>query len=282
VQKIIALVVLLVGLQSAKEFEVASIRPADQNIQVTAGVAISGSQVRISNLSLKDFVGIAYGVRVNQVVGPEWIDSLRFTIAAKLPDGAAPSDVNPMLQNLLVDRFKMRTHREMKELPVYLLQVAESGLNVAETVPDGDALVRGAGAMNMVAGGSNGAVAIDFGEGSSFALSPNAIEIRKLTMATVAEMLTRFLDRPVVDRTSLKGGYDLKLELTQADAIAMMVRSAVTAGVVLPPQALALLDSGSAYSLSSSLKKAGLTLEATRMPLDVVVVDEMQKTPTEN
>jgi uncharacterized protein (TIGR03435 family) len=64
----------------------------------------------------------------------------------------------------------------------------------------------------------------------------------------------------------------------------MMIRSAVAAGVVLPPQALALLDSASATndSLSNALKKVGLTLEARRAPLEILVVDQMQKTPTEN
>jgi uncharacterized protein (TIGR03435 family) len=93
-------------------------------------------------------------------------------------------------------------------------------------------------------------------------------------------MLTRFLDRPVVDMTNLKGSYDLTLDLTPEDRMVMLIRSAVAAGVVLPPQALALLDTGSNASLNDALRKIGLTLVARRAPLEVLVIDEMQKIPT--
>ena len=76
---------------------------------------------------------------------------------------------------------------------------------------------------------------------------------------------------------------------TPADAVSCvsarifaLIRSAISAGVVLPPQALALIDGVSTYSLFNSLKKAGLTLEPRKAPLEVLVIDQIQKTPTEN
>jgi uncharacterized protein (TIGR03435 family) len=101
-------------------------------------------------------------------------------------------------------------------------------------------------------------------------------------MEMTADMLTRFLDRPVIDMTNLKGAYDFTLELTPEDRMGMMIRSAVAAGMVLPPQALALLDGASNDSLSNAMKKVGLTLEPRKTPLEVVVIDQMQRTPTEN
>src|SRR5580765_8248033 len=73
------------------EFEVASIRPSPPIMgvpQVSAGVHIDGAQVRCNMLSLSLYFQIAYRVKIYQVVGPEWLKSERFDIAAKLPDGA--------------------------------------------------------------------------------------------------------------------------------------------------------------------------------------------------
>jgi uncharacterized protein (TIGR03435 family) len=123
---------------------------------------------------------------------------------------------------------------------------------------------------------------ITFGKDMYFSLGANGFEVKNLTMEMAADMLTRFLDRPVVDMTKLKGTYDFTLDLTPEDRMVMMVRSAVAAGIVLPPQALALLDTGSNASLTDALRKVGLTLDARRAPLDVLVIDEIRKTPTEN
>src|SRR5436190_22913110 len=83
--------------QTRKEFEVASIRASAEQPAGTAGAGlrVDGSQVRVANLSLKDYVAIAYGMRVNQVVGPDWLESVRFDIAAKLPDNGDRADVGP-------------------------------------------------------------------------------------------------------------------------------------------------------------------------------------------
>jgi uncharacterized protein (TIGR03435 family) len=270
--------------QTSKQFEVASIRPVAEQPpnQVGVGLTINGSQVRISYLSLKDYIGIAYRMRINQVVGPDWLGSQRFDIAAKLPEGAPQADVPEMLQALLADRFQMKSHRESKEFPVYALEVAKTGLKITESMTEAEAAAADAGAVNIAAGGSGLGATINFGNGSHFTLGVNGFETKRLTMGMFADMLTRFLDRPVIDMTGLKAGYDMTLELSPEDRMAMLIRSAVSAGVVLPPQALTLLDGASGDSLSNSLKKAGLTLESRRAPLDVIVVDQIQKTPTEN
>src|SRR5215813_5930907 len=108
--------------QARREFEVASIRPVGDvpPAQINVGLHIDGAQVRITYLSLKDYIGMAYRLRINQVVGPDWLASQRFDIAAKLPDDAVRADVPEMLQALLADRFQMKAHRDMKEFPVYI------------------------------------------------------------------------------------------------------------------------------------------------------------------
>jgi uncharacterized protein (TIGR03435 family) len=275
------LTALLSFAQARKEFEVASIRPtAERQInQVVVGVKIDGSQARISYLSLKDYIGTAYRLRANQIVGPDGLASQRFDIVAKIPDGASPADVPEMLQALLVDRFNMKMHREMREFPVYVLKVAATGLKLTESSP---ADVNANGALDISAGGNANGLGINFGGGSSISMASNTLEIKKLTMPIIADSLTRFLDRSVIDATNLKGAYDLTIELTTEDRMSMMIRSAVNAGMTLPPQALAMMDSGSNASLFDGLKKAGLTLEPQRAPLEVLVIDQIDKTPTEN
>ena len=76
--------------------------------------------------------------------------------------------------------------------------------------------------------------------------------------------------------------YDLTVELTAEDYQATLIRSAVNAGVVLPPQALRLLDTGSANPLGSAIQKTGLAFESRKAPLDVVIVDSSLKSPTAN
>src|SRR5262245_16272468 len=112
------LVLLLTAIvafgQTRKEFEVASIRAVGDRPpeQVTVGLHIDGSQVRVTYLSLKDYIGMAYRTRPNQIIGPDWLGSQRFDVAGKLPDGTAQSDVLEMLQNLLADRFQLKFHKE--------------------------------------------------------------------------------------------------------------------------------------------------------------------------
>jgi uncharacterized protein (TIGR03435 family) len=269
--------------QARKEFEVASIRVATERPlnAIAVGIQVDGSQVRISYLALKDYISVAYKVRVNQVIGPDWLGSQRFDIAGKLPDGSTKADVPEMLQALLAERFQMKVHREMRELPVYALQVEKTGLKISQTAPP-EAVLENAEAMNVAAGATGNGAAISFGDGSSFLLGNRTIEAKRLSMTTVADMMTRFLDRPVVNMTDLKGGYDFVLNVAQEETMPMLIRAAASAGVPLPPQALALLDTASIGSLINSMKKAGLSLEARRAPLEVIVIDSMQKTPSEN
>jgi len=268
--------------QARKEFEVASIKPTaeDPVLQATAGLTINGSQVRIQSVPLKDYIGMAYEMRLNQIIGPDWLGTQRFDIAGKIPDGGKEDDVTEMLQSLLADRFQLKTHREMKEFPVYVLEITKAGFKAAQTLTEEE--TKNVRISNIKAGGNAEGAMIDFGNGSMLILGQTTLESKKMPMGIFADMLSRFLDRPVVDKTDLKASYDMTLSLTPEDRLTMLIRSAVSAGIVLPPQALRLLDTASHDSLNSSMGKYGLTLRSSREQLEVLVVDSMQKTPTEN
>jgi uncharacterized protein (TIGR03435 family) len=270
--------------QTRPEFEVASVRPSGPpRLDVQVGLTINGAQARFAFLSLKDYIGMAYRVKNHQIAGPDWLASERFDIAAKLPDGGSEEQVPEMLQALLAERFQMKSHLEKREFPVYELAVAKTGLKLKESAagPEDGADTQRKG-VSIAAAGGNGGAAINLGNGSTLAFTENKLEGKRLTMADLAEMLSRFVDRPVADVTGLTARYDLTLEFTPEDFRTMMIRSAVSQGIVLPPQALRLLDAGSNASLFDALQKSGLSLESRRAPLDVVVVDSMQKVPTEN
>jgi len=94
-------------------------------------------------------------------------------------------------------------------------------------------------------------------------------------------VLERFTDRPVMDLTDLKGLYDFEFSVTPEEMQTMMIRAAIAAGVQLPPQALRLLDNGG-NPILDTVEQVGLKLESRRMPVEVIVVDQVQKTPTDN
>ena len=80
----------------------------------------------------------------------------------------------------------------------------------------------------------------------------------------------------------MTGTYDLALDLTADDYTAMLIRAAINAGVPLPPQAMRLLETASPDTVSAPLSTFGLTFDARRAPLEVIVVASLLKTPTEN
>lgn len=265
--------------QVRHEFEVASIKPAmpltpDTNL----GMHVDGAQIRVTYFSLKDILAMAYPVRFEQIIGPDWLPSERFDIAAKLPDGATRAQIPEMLQALIQDRFQMKMHRDKKEFPVYSLEFAKGSSTLTEAPPDRDT-EPGFATGNM---DPKGGAILRYGKESVFAFVDNKIDVKKLPMAIFAEWLSRYMDRPVVDMTGLKGRYDFVLNLSPDDFRAMYLRSAISAGVLVPPQILSTLDGSSLGSLYSALQKFGLKLQPGKASLDVIVIDSIQKKPTEN
>jgi uncharacterized protein (TIGR03435 family) len=274
------------GQQSSRpEFEVATIRPSAPSPEatVTARAHIDGAQVRWLSLTLKYYMATAYRVKQYQISGPDWISSDRFDISATIPAGVSTTQMPEMLQRLMEDRFQVKMHREKKDFPVYALDIAKGGLKIQANPPDPEAAKADATApANTNVSGSAQGISIDFGRGSSYTFANNRFDAKKLTMANVVRALELYTDRPVVDMTDLTGTYDFTLEITAEDYQAMLIRAAVTAGVTLPPGDLRLLDGATLPSLFEALQKVGLKLDARKAPLDVLVIDEARKTPTDN
>jgi len=267
------------------EFEVASIKPTavtPLGAQVHVGIQIDGAQAHCSYLSLKDYIRIAYQVKDYQITGPDWMASERFDIHAKLPEGGR-GQFREMLQNLLTDRFQIKMHRDSKEFSVYGIVVGKGGLKLKESPLDpateGDG---GVGGVNVSAEGGARGTTVRFGRGAYFSLADNKFEARKLSMELLADSIGRFVERPVVDMTNLQGTYDLTLDFTPEEYRTLLIRTALSAGVALPPEVVRLLEGASDESLFKGLQAMGLKLESRKAPLEVLVIDSASKTPIEN
>lgn len=187
-------------------FEVASIKPAKPSPmgQIRIGMSADAGMLRYTNVSLKDCIRVAYRVKDFQVQGPDWIESARFDITAKLPAGSSEDQIPEMLQALLADRFKLTLRRETKEHAVYALVVGKGGpkLKPAEVPVDkGDAPAgnsgKGAPPRNAM----------------MMQMSTAGVHLKapSVTLAGLAEMISRFSERPVVDMTAIQGQYDFDL-----------------------------------------------------------------------
>jgi uncharacterized protein (TIGR03435 family) len=283
--KLVLLLVLATVSMFGQTFEVASIRPSGppSGDHMSVGIHIDGARISCTYFSLKDYITAAYAVKIYQVVGPDWIGGERFDIAATLPAGAKQEQVPDMLKALLADRFGMKFHRETRDFPVYGLVAAKGGLKMQESAPDpDDPTDKPKAATNVTGTGGRGGVHLDYGHGSFFTMADNKFTARKLPMSSFAEVLARFEDRPVVDMTERNGSYDFDLEFTPEDYMAMLIRSAIAAGVTMPPEALRMLSGSSGDSLLNALQRLGLKLETRKAPLEVLVIDRIEKAPIEN
>jgi uncharacterized protein (TIGR03435 family) len=262
------------------EFEVASVKksaPAAAG-QINIGVHIDGAMVRCSSLPMRSYIRMAYRVNDYQVLGPDWLTTENFDIAAKLPEGAARAQLPEMIQSLLAERFKLVLHRDKKEFPVYALTVAKTGPKLIESPPDSSPEASpGANTavdVNVTVGRGGGV--IDMGHGSSIGYGRDRLEAKKVTLGALAGAVERLLDRPVVDLTGIAGTYDFSLEYSW-DELRSLVRSSSGGATELPAN-----PDAPGNSIFTSLAAFGLKLEPRKTPIEVLVVDHIERTPTEN
>ena len=124
------------------KFEVASVKATPLDLMklaqdVAAGGAlpkmgpkVDGARAEYARMSLQELIVEAYKVKAYQITGPDWLggtSAQRFSIQAKLPEGADKDQAPQMLQALLADRFKLAVHRDSKERPVLALVVGKDG-----------------------------------------------------------------------------------------------------------------------------------------------------------
>lgn len=259
------------------QFEVASVKPS---ATLTAGgfnigVHIDGAMVRCTYFSLMNYITMAYDVKDYQVIGPDWLTSEHFDIDAKRPEGVeGEKPLRAMVASLLEERFKMVTHRETRELPAYALVVAKGGLKIKEIPPDTDAVDNGTVDVNVKVGGRGGTT-VELPGGASLSYGLNKLEARKVDFPSIMDSLSKFLDRPVVDETGLKGRYNFTLDYS-IDELRNLVRASGADASHIPDLP------GEQVSIFTSVQALGLKFEQRKVPVPVIVIDSIQKTPTAN
>jgi len=209
-------------------FEVASVKlHTTSGINERSGIEESPSSIRVENLPLKALIETAYGVKDFQFTGPSWLDTVRYDVVAKPPVGFTQPQLQPLLQTLLADRFKLVAHHESKEMSVYELTVAKAGSKLKESA----------------------------GPRTFFTARPGLISGTRVSMRELTAALSRLLDRSVTDHTDLMGLYDMKVDWTPDSATGDLGVSLFTA----------------------IQEQLGLKLESTRGPVDVLVIDHIER-----
>jgi len=267
-------------------FDVASVKPTahpapDGMLLISHGGpgTPDPGQITWGNVTLKQLLTTAYDVRPYQVSGPGWLDTERYDIIAKVPEGATKEQVNMMWGNLLKERFGMVVHHEPKEFPVDELVVAKGGPKFMETTLDLNAPPPPppAGPPGPPKLDKNGFPEMD-GPGfqSSGRIGPDGFVIIRMAaraqeMSGLARVLGDQLNRPIVDKTGLTGKYDFKLEFMGA---------ALRPG---PGLLHSTPDDNTRENLAAAIQQQlGLRLASGKAKLDVVVVDKAEKAPSGN
>ncbi len=213
---------------------------------------------RAVGATLKMLVMFAYDVKAFQILNtPGWTGTDLWEIQAKGDaSGGRPSraDVQMRVRSLLEERYQLQVHHERRTIPVYALVVAKSS------------------GIKMTAATSNEQPGI-------CPCGPASLTPNRASMAMLADVLSTYLWRVVIDKTGIKGEYAFKLAWTPMpneygpEALGLPLR----AGNSPPPD-----GANAGPSIFTALKEQlGLRLESQKGPVDMIVVDRIER-PSEN
>jgi uncharacterized protein (TIGR03435 family) len=282
-------------------FEVASVKPAplpsgDRPIMVGSrggpGTNDPG-RATYNFVSLKMLLQSAYGVKPYQISGPAWLDNERYDVVAKVPEGATKEQFALMLQNLLVERFGLKYHRETKELPLYELTVAKNGSKLKPAAPAAAGTPDAGPPSGPPPVGKDGFPQLPPGKPNMIMMGrPGQMRMAATMQAVdrIADVLGNQLGTPVVDKTGLTGNYDFTLEFALepgkgiGPGLPPPPPPPPGGGDGGPPRAVGFAtDPSDAPSLINAVQEQlGLKLEKKKGPLELLVIDRAEKTPTEN
>jgi uncharacterized protein (TIGR03435 family) len=245
-------------------FEVASIKASTPGLRES--MLNQPGRFAVNNLTLRQLIGFAYRPANSQVPqiagGPDWIAGDQWTIEARVADGdpaAGPEITALRLQSLLEDRFALKLHREMREQAVYALVVDKNGVKMATVDPPSPA-AGPAPPPPAPRPGPGGTLPADFmPRPGGIMAGPGVILASAVTMTQIANTLNRAVDRPIVDRTDLKGYFNMRLQFAPEPGPDVAGPSIFTA----------------------VQEQLGLKLESSKNAMEVLVIDSVQK-PTEN
>ena len=241
------IVLLLAGACVAQglKFDVATVKKVEGGVppgDIPRNMETTPGNFAMRNVALRFAVEWAWDLKDYEIVGPDWIKGdERYDIQAKAGGSASDDEMRQMLQALLLERFQMKVHRETRELPVYVLLPGKGEAKVKTAGPD------------EKPGLSGNAQGVTF----------TAFPISRFTF-----MLTRRMDRPVLDQTGLKGIYDYTIDLS---------------GLGFAGRPAERQEGEAGPSVFTTVQRdLGLKLEARKEPISILVIDSASRMPTEN
>jgi uncharacterized protein (TIGR03435 family) len=233
------------------KFEAASVKRADR---CGGGGSMDQAAVALRGVPLKGVLMEAFKVKMDQIEGPSWLETECFDISAKIPAGASLNQLPAMLQALLTERFGLAAHKFDRMRSGYALVVDKGGPKCKQDDPNADFMGRNRG---MTLYGA-------FGHGALKGV---------MSMAILASNLSKVGYGPVEDHTGLPGKYDIDLRWTPN---AEFERNG--SGVTLPAS-----DAWPEADLFTAIRESlGLKLERRDVQVQFVVIDHIERIPTEN
>lgn len=237
-------------------FEVATIKLSKPE-QMGKGYGIRGHRVQTINTSVTDLVEFAYKVQLKQIINaPDWMDAQKYDISGQPDVEGQPTydQLKIMIQALLADRFKLTLHRDKKELSVFAMTIGKTGSKLKVSEESSAA----AHTLNFHPGAKGGLV----------------FTARYASMHELCEALEQtMLDRPMSDQTGLTAKYDFDLTFMPDDSMmggAFSKLPPPPAGTEMPPSLFTAFQ-----------EQLGLKLEPSKAPVDVLVLDHVEK-PSED
>ena len=268
------------SVSQAARFEVTSVKP-NQSGNAKAGIqTLPNGRFVAENFTLRGLITYAYRLQPAQLEGgPNWLDSARFDIVAKGdPESTTqfdadrrnvPSRAQAMLQSLLAERFKLETRVEARELPIYALVRGRADRKLGPALRPSTADCGDPSALrNAPTVSERPMCGIRMGGGAGTIVAGGA------SMSQVANTLTIWVGRIVVDRTELAGAYDFTLTWTP-DQLPQGFDKKVAAGGIAPA------DPNGPSIFTAIQEQLGLKLDSRKGPVDVLIITRAER-PTEN
>jgi uncharacterized protein (TIGR03435 family) len=257
-------------------FEVASVKPNNSGERNQFIRRQPGGRMTATNMPLRALITFAYQVTpLTLVGGPGWTNDEHYDIVAKIegdpppvPPGAGPDHMQLALRTLLADRFKLKVHRETREMDAYALVMAKSGGGpgpaLKPTVQDCSPE-----AVRAMAGRAGGGPPPMPPSGVPFMcgvrMSPGLMQIGGMPISMITGALGGMTGRSVVDRTGLSGAWDFSMTY------------APDPGRGAPPPDAPAADSNAPSLFTALQEQLGLKLESTKAPIEVVVIDSVER-----
>ncbi len=254
-------------------FEVASVKRVNEGRSFLSA-SPDGRFFSATGFTLKWFITHAYRLRNDQVLGgPAWINTDLWEIQAKIAEGSVPQPslahtkpdaIALMLQSLLEERFQLKKQHETREFDVYILAVGTGAPNLKSE----DYGEQSVGPQNNPLDQPRGMIR----------RTGDSMTARGVRMSSFANFLSPWLGRPVLDKTGLDGLFDFRLHWTPPQFAGTPPGFPGPDGrEVSPPPPI----DPSGVSIFTAIQELGLKLEPAKTPLEVFVIDSVQK-PSEN